>query len=98
MVRLCNKNIKISEKRTTLRLAEAEWQAIDDICDKERISKNELITIINANKNKQISLTSSVRLFCLIYLNEVLLRQTQQQRYKGTTDLTPIHTAINSII
>lgn len=46
-----------------MRLANAEWEAIDSICKRENIKRNNLLEMINARKDAKMGLTCSVRLF-----------------------------------
>ena len=97
MVELINKVIFISNKKTTMRLAQAEWDALDSICQKENIKRNVLIEMINQNKNQNMGLTCCVRLFSINYFYNTLLKK--QQIYSSIDkDTTPIFDAINSII
>lgn len=97
MVELINKVIFISNKKTTMRLAQAEWDALDSICQKENIKRNVLIEMINQNKNQNMGLTCCVRLFSINYFYNTLLKK--QQTYSSIDkDTTPIFDAINSII
>lgn len=74
MVTLTSKIIVIENKKTCLRLAEDEWEAIDIICKKENIKRNNLIELINQTKSKQMTLTSSIRVFSIIYFYNELIR------------------------
>lgn len=97
MVQLINKVIIVSHKKTTMRLAQAEWDALDIICQKENIKRNLLIEMINQNKNKNMGLTCCVRLFSVIYFYRSLLN-SQYTYSNNELKPTPIFDAINSII
>jgi predicted DNA-binding ribbon-helix-helix protein len=73
LVTLISKIIVIEKKKTCLRLAEDEWEAIDIICKKENIKRNNLIELINKTKSQQITLTSSIRVFSIIYFYNELI-------------------------
>lgn len=63
-----------------MRLANAEWEAIDSICKRENIKRNNLLEMINARKDAKMGLTCSVRLFSLILLSFVDQRTHAQSR------------------
>lgn len=67
MASLSNRVISIYNRKTSMRLAPAEWEAIDTICRRENIKRKKLFELIDANKDEKMGLTSSVRLFSLIY-------------------------------
>ncbi len=67
MMHLSSKIIFINRRRTSMRLCKQEWEALSQICKKEKISRNALIeTIENAKDNKD-GLTYTTRLFMLVY-------------------------------
>ena len=47
MTELSSKVIFIDKRKTSMRLANAEWEAIDSICKRENIKRNNLLAIIN---------------------------------------------------
>lgn len=69
MTTLTNRVISVHNKKTSMRLAKAEWGILDNICLYEKIKRRTLIEIINENKDPKLGLTPSVRLFSLIYLH-----------------------------
>jgi predicted DNA-binding ribbon-helix-helix protein len=97
MVQLINKVIVISNKKTTMRLAKAEWDALDSICQQENIKRNFLIDMINQSKNKNMGLTCCVRLFSVIYFYHSLIKK-QYIYNNNENQITPIFDAINSIM
>lgn len=97
MTELSNKVIFIDNHKTSMRLANAEWEAIDNICKRENIKRNTLIEMINARKNSQLGLTCSVRLFSLIYYYQMLSKY-QIKNKKNSNLTTPIFDAIRGII
>lgn len=48
MTELSSKVIFIDKRKTSMRLANAEWEAIDSICKRENIKRNNLLEMINA--------------------------------------------------
>lgn len=98
MTKLFNKVIFISKKKTSMRLATAEWEAIDIICQRENIKRNDLIEKINERKNAQLGLTCSVRLFTIIYFHRLLLDKQQNYISESNQLYAPIYAAIDGIL
>lgn len=99
MPKLSSKVIHIADKTTSIRLAEAEWDALELICKRENIKKTYLLRLINDYKDKDMGLTGSVRLFSLIYLYHWLLGK-QQPNYASSKikPPSPLFDAIKGII
>ncbi len=97
MAELCSKVIFISKHKTSMRLATAEWEAIDNICKRENIKRNNLFEMINARKDAKMGLTCSVRLFSIIYYYH-LLTGPQQGYANSTLASDPIFDAIKGIV
>ena len=49
--RMLTRNVIIQEKRTTIRLASAVWEALDELCMRERVSRHELCSRIEAKRS-----------------------------------------------
>lgn len=67
MMKLTNKILNVNKRRTSMRLCCKEWTALDAICAKERLSRNQLISMIENHKNQKLGLSYSTRLFALLY-------------------------------
>lgn len=50
--RMQTRNIVIAKRRTTVRLEEAVWDALDEICLKEEISRHDLCTKIDQQRGR----------------------------------------------
>ncbi len=98
MTELFNKVIFIADKKTSMRLATAEWDAIDMICHRENVKRNRLIELINERKNPQIGLTCSVRLFTVVYFHQLLLLKQKNYTSASEQSCEPIFEAINGIL
>ncbi len=97
MAQLSSKVIFIANKKTSMRLAVAEWKALDIICERENIKRNNLIEMISSKKDHKMGLTCSVRLFSTIYFYHLLTGQ--QQNYTSVSNIeNPIFKAINGIL
>lgn len=94
MASLSNRVISIYNRKTSMRLAPAEWEAIDTICRRENIKRKKLFELIDANKDEKMGLTSSVRLFYLIYYRKSFLSQMTSDSSRSS----PIFEAIKGIV
>lgn len=68
---MANKIILINGRRTSMRLCQKEWSALDDVCMRENIHRNSLIEMIEDAKNQELGLTYSTRLFLMLYYKSV---------------------------
>lgn len=66
-MKLTNKILNVNNRRTSMRLCGKEWSAIDSICTKEHLNRNQLISMIENSKNQNLGLSYSTRLFALLY-------------------------------
>ncbi len=48
--RMLTRNVVIHDKRTTIRLESAVWEALDELCMRERINRHELCTRIETRR------------------------------------------------
>lgn len=46
------RNIMMAKRRTTIRLEAAVWDALDEICEKEGLTRHEICTRIDAVRDK----------------------------------------------
>lgn len=96
MALLTNRVICINDRKTSIRLAAAEWKAIDTICKLENIKRRKLFEIIDINRDRKLGLTPSIRLFTLIYYQNSILQK--QQKNKPGILYHPIFEAVRKII
>lgn len=95
MASLSNRVVAIYNRKTSMRLAQAEWEALDTICKRENIKRKTLFELIALNKDKKLGLTSSIRLFSIIYYKNSIDNKSQ------ITDkefYSPIFEAIKGIV
>lgn len=64
---LISRNITVTGKRTSVRLENQMWRALRDIAMREKCGVNDLCTLIAQTKKPNISLTSSIRIFIMMY-------------------------------
>ncbi len=63
---LVNRNVTIEGRRTSLRLEPTMWDALDEICQRETITRNRLCEMIYKFKHAS-TLTAAVRVFVVNY-------------------------------
>ena len=60
------RNVTVSGRRTSVSLEVAMWEALKELCDRERLSAAELFTVVD-QKREEASLASALRIFALTY-------------------------------
>ncbi|HEC90668.1 MAG TPA: hypothetical protein ENI55_03265 [Alphaproteobacteria bacterium] len=63
---LISKNVTINGRRTSLRLEEELWEALNDVCRCESLTIHKLCSLIDSRRHGS-SRTSSVRTFIIAY-------------------------------
>ncbi len=63
---LVNRNIFLGDRRTSLRLEPAMWDALSEICRREGMSPHELCHLIDRRRQAS-SLTAAIRVFIMAY-------------------------------
>ncbi len=63
---LVNRNVTIGGRRTSLRLEPALWDALDEACRREGMTRHELCTTID-RPGRASTLTAAVRVFIVSY-------------------------------
>ena len=79
MAKLVNKIIFVNKRRTSMRLCLKEWEALNEICEREHIARNKLIEIIEDKKDEELGLTYSTRLFIVMYYRRLAARMMKRQ-------------------
>lgn len=92
MPKLVNKIISINKRRTSMRLCTIEWDALSEVCEKENISRNKLIEKIEDDKDAELGLAYSTRLFLVQYY-----RSAAHKPRKSTTPYQNIMQTIKII-
>ena len=60
------RNLRVDGRRTTVRLEPAYWEALDQICEAERMSRDRLCDMVFEAAGRR-RLTANLRLFLLNY-------------------------------
>ena len=69
--KLISKNVTINGRRTSLRLEQASWEAIADICECEGLTLHELCSLIEGRRDGA-GRKSTVRAFIVTYFRTVV--------------------------
>lgn len=67
MTKLTSRVIKVNQRHTSMRLCCKEWSALDEVCAREQITRSDLFSLIENNKNAKLGLAYATRLFLLLY-------------------------------
>lgn len=76
---MISKNVTINGRRTSLRLEQASWEAMVDICKCEGLTLHELCSLIETRRSGA-SRTSTVRAFIVTYFRTVVAGYGALQR------------------
>ena len=63
---LVNHNVTVGGRRTSLRLEPAMWDALEEICQREKMTEHELCGMVDGCRHAS-SLTAAVRVFIVTY-------------------------------
>lgn len=66
MTGMVNRNVTLRDRRTSLRLEPSMWEALDEVCRRERHTLHEVCTMVESQRGP-LSLTAAVRVFILGY-------------------------------
>ena len=66
---LISRNVNIKGRRTSLRMEEETWDALEEICQREDKSADQICTMIE-ERRKVSNRTSAVRAFILSYFRK----------------------------
>lgn len=78
------KNIKVSGRRTSLRMEPLIWESLQDICTREGLTLNALCSQIDVRRGDS-NLTAAIRVFTVSYY-----RNASGSRGFGEDGLSPI--------
>lgn len=86
---LVTRNIRLADKRTSVRLEPLLWQALEDVARRQKISIHELCTQIHKTKPERGGLTSAMRVHLLGYYREALKDAEQRLAEANENALRP---------
>lgn len=64
---LIGRNVTILGRRTSIRLEPEMWDILNEVAQRERTNIHELCSLVALRKKDTASLTSSIRVFLLLY-------------------------------
>lgn len=65
------RNVKVSGRRTSLRMEPYIWDSLKEICDRENLSLNDVCTQIDQRRG-EANLTASIRVFIVSYYRSAI--------------------------
>jgi len=98
MPALSNRVVSIYNRKTSVRFAPAEWEAIEHICHQENIPRKILFELIDLNHDEKMSFASAIRLFLVIYYKNAVSNINTPQKHNKDEFFSPIFEAIKGII
>ena len=66
---LINRNVTVTGRRTSVRLEQPMWDALEEICRRERKIMNQLVTEIDQSRQESI-LTAAIRVTIMRYFKD----------------------------
>lgn len=60
------KNVNVGNRRTSIRLEEEMWAAVNELCQREGMTVHELCSLIDRFRGES-SLTAALRVFLVVY-------------------------------
>lgn len=67
---LISRNVTVRGRRTSMRLEASMWDALNEICRRERVSAAEICTRVAAAKSPALTLTAALRVFIANYFRD----------------------------
>lgn len=92
MITLSRRVIRINQSKTSVRLSSLEWQAFDNLCACEQISRTALLNLLAKNNDQYQNLTAIIRIFTLCYYYSI--DKNAQKSAKRAPDLNNIFNII----
>ena len=80
---LISRNVKVLDKRTSVRLEKQMWNALKDIADRESCTIHDLCSLVAINKESEISLTASIRIFIMMYFKAAATEEGHKRAKHG---------------
>jgi len=80
---LVSRNVTIGGHRTSCRLEPYMWDALYDVCARERVTIHTLCTRISERKDLNTSLTAAIRVFALAYFRAAATEEGHMRASHG---------------
>jgi predicted DNA-binding ribbon-helix-helix protein len=81
---LVNRNVTVMGHRTSVRLEQAMWDALEEICRRERKVLNQLVTEID-HIRRESSLTAAIRVTIMLYFKIAATERGHVQAGHGSS-------------
>lgn len=82
------RNVTVLGKRTSLRMEPQMWDALLDVCSRERMSTHAVCSSIAEAKEAEASLTGAIRVFLLAYFRHAATEEGHNRAGHGHGRLT----------
>jgi predicted DNA-binding ribbon-helix-helix protein len=83
MLEFKSRVIIVNSRRTSVRLFDSEWFALEDLCKREQIPRKCLIEAIENANIRHLGLTGSIRLFSTLYYHSLADKSASANPYIG---------------
>ena len=83
------KNVRIGDKRTSIRLEPQMWTSLFDIAHRERCTIHDLCSAVDDVRDSEGSFTAAIRLFIVMYYRDVPERMRLRSRAQHTSHQRP---------
>jgi len=80
---LLSRNVTIQGHRTSVRLEPDMWEALKDICRRERSTLHEVCTAVAQHRRGGVSLTAAIRVFIMAYFRAAATDDGHQRAGHG---------------
>lgn len=84
---LISRNITLDGHRTSMRLEPAMWNALIEICRREKLSIHQICSLVAQHKAEESSFTAAVRVFAMSYYKAAATEEGHQKAGHGTAFL-----------
>lgn len=84
---LISRNITLNGHRTSMRLEPAMWNALIEICRREKLSIHQICSMVAQYKAQETSFTAAVRVFAMSYYKAAATEEGHQKAGHGTAFL-----------
>ncbi|NDE90699.1 MAG: hypothetical protein EB059_06125 [Alphaproteobacteria bacterium] len=84
---LISRNITMNGHRTSMRLELAMWNALIEICRREKLNIHQICSMVAKYKSEESSFTAAVRVFAMDYYRAAATEEGHQKAGHGTAFL-----------
>lgn len=88
---LISRNITVNGHRTSIRLEPAMWEALSEICRREKLTIHQLASMIAERKGDETSFTAAVRVLAMTYFRAAATEDGHSKAGHGSAFLFSAH-------